>query len=252
MTNQEHAAIPGRPGKEQNNMNCWKLVFIAFVFFSLGKSYGENLSAPDRAYLIAHLEMTRDFVIDTTRGVTKEQWLFKSGPLRWSIAQCIDHLAQTEAYGLKAMRERVMTSEEPLVGTYPSTAKNRKAIPEKPRRMSKVDDAIIIRWMTDRSPAIATPVEQRPPIEEVAPRATFDDPQSVVQEFLNARAATLQYARTTNDDLRGHFIQAPMDGFPEIKFHDAYQWLLRISAHTERHLMQVQEVRRSAGYPPQP
>lgn len=40
-----------------------------------------------------------------------------------------------------------------------------------------------------------------------------------------------------------------MAGFPHMHFSDAYQWLLRMSAHTERHLMQVQEVRRSAGYP---
>jgi len=40
-----------------------------------------------------------------------------------------------------------------------------------------------------------------------------------------------------------------MDGFPDVKYTDVYQWLLRASAHTERHLMQVQEVRRSPGYP---
>lgn len=230
-------------------MNFQTRFCLALVLFSLRASHGEMLSAADRTYLVAHLEMTREFVIDTTRGLTKQQWMFKPQPLRWSIAQCIDHLAQTEAYVLKTMRERVLISEEPLTGAYPSTAKNRKAMPEKPLRMSKVQDAIVIRWMTDRTAAIAQPVEQRSPVEEIAPRATFDDPQSVVQDFLEARAATLQYVKTTNDDLRGHFTQAPMEGFPEIQFHDVYQWLLRLSAHTERHLMQIHEVRRSPGYP---
>jgi hypothetical protein len=225
---------------------------LALVLLSLRLAHGQTLSTADRAYLVAHLEMTREFVIDTTRGLTKQQWIFKAQPLRWSIAQCIDHLAQTEAYVLKTMRERVLTSEKPLTGAYPSTAKNRKAIPEQPMRMSKAQDAIVLRWMTDRIPAIAQPVEQRSPVDEIAPRANFDDPRSVLQAFLEARAETLQYVRTTQDDLRGHFTQAAMDGFPEIKFHDVYQWLLRLSAHTERHLMQVHEVRRSPGYPSEP
>jgi len=233
-------------------MHCWRFLAVASLVVSLHQSRAESISNADRAYLVAHLEMTREFVVDATRGLTKEQWLFKPGPLRWSTAQCIDHLAQSEAYVLKMVRERVLESEEPLVGAFASTAKGRQAIEEKPHRMSKEEDAIIIRWMTDRSPAVEIPVEQRPPIEEIAPRATFDDPESVLRHFLEVRAETLQYIRTANDDLRGHFTQAPLAGFPAMKFHDGYQWILRMSAHTERHLMQVHELRRDVAYPRQP
>jgi hypothetical protein len=51
-----------------------------------------------------------------------------------------------------------------------------------------------------------------------------------------------------NDDLRGHFLTAPLPRF-NVQFADAYQWILRMSAHVERHLMQVHEIRRSKGYP---
>jgi hypothetical protein len=163
----------------------------------------------------------------------------------------IDHLAQTEEYLLKLVRERVLASNEPLVGAFPSTTRNRKLTTEQPVRMSRVEDAFILRWMTDRTPSAATPVEQRPPIEEVAPRTTINDPQSAVGHFFPARADTIQYVKTTQDDLRGHFSQSPMSGFPNMQFSDAYQWLLRMSAHTERHLMQIHEVRRTKGYPRQ-
>ncbi len=225
-----------------------RALFLSLVVVVLPLS-GEAISSADRAYLVSHLEMTREFVRDATRGLTNEQWLFKPAPLRWSIAQCIDHIARSEEYVVQLILDRVLHAEQPLTGAFPSTAKGRTARDEKPRRMTGSDDAVILRWMTDRTSATATPVEQRPPIEEIAPRSSFDDPLSALDHFLKVRAATIEYVKTTQDDLRGHFTQVALVGFPEVKFHDAYQWLLRMSAHTERHLVQVQEVKRATGYP---
>jgi hypothetical protein len=209
----------------------------------------ETISDADRAYLVSHLEMTREFVRDTGRGLTKEQWLYHTAPRRWSIAQCIDHLAASEEYVLRMVRERLLSSNEPLINAFPSVGGGRKRVADPPRRMAHFEDAIIIRWMTDRTSASSTPVEQRPPIEEVAPSETIDRPQATLDRFLRVRAATIDYVRTTRDDLRGHFSQSPMEGFPNVPFTDGYQWLLRMSAHTERHLIQVHEIRRSSGYP---
>ena len=234
-------------------MRYGQFLVLWSLSFTIQPARAESISNADRAYLVAHLEMTREFVIQGTGGLTKDQWLFKPGPLRWSVAQCIDHLAATEEYVVKMVRERVLTAAEPLAGAFPSIAKNGLAVVEKPHPMSKLEDAIVLRWMTDRTLATQTPVEQRPPIEEVAPRETFADPQSALEHFLAVRAATIQYAKTTADDLRGHFTQVALGpGFSEMKFHDGYQWLLRMSAHTERHLIQVQEVQRSTGYPSGP
>ena len=222
---------------------------LALPFVIVVAASSEPITDADRAYLISHLEMTREFVRDTTRGLTNEQWLYQPGPRRWSIAQCIDHLALTEEYVLQLVRKQMLTSNEPLRGAFPSTSKNRKQPADAPRRMSHVEDAFILRWMTDRTPATGTSVEQRPAIEEIAPRTKIDEPQSALEHFFRARTATINFLRTTQDDLRGHFALSPMEGFPNMTFSDAYQWLLRMSTHTERHLMQVHEVRRSGGYP---
>ncbi len=135
--------------------------------------------------------MTRDFVRDTTRDLTREQWLYQPGPRHWSIAQCIDHLARTEEYVLHTVRERLLSSDEPLVNVFPSVSGGRKRTAEPPRRMSRLEDAIILRWMTDRTSASSTPVEQRPPIQEVAPRQVITDPQSALHHFLLVRAAMI-------------------------------------------------------------
>ena len=209
----------------------------------------ETISDADRAYLLSHLQMTREFVQDTTRGLTKEQWVYQPRPGSWSIAQCIDHLARTEEYVLQLVRERLLTSAEPLLGAFPSASKGRKPVPEQPRRMSIVEDAFILRGMTDRTSAVAVPVDRRPPIEEIAPRTSITEPHSALEHFLDVRATTLEYIRTTQDDLRGHFSQAAARPEFPVKFLDAYQWLLRMSAHTERHLVQIHDVRRSDRYP---
>ena len=51
----------------------------------------------------------------------------------------------------------------------------------------------------------------------------------------------LQYARTTDDDLRSHAIQKSKT--------DMYQWFLMISTHSQRHILQIQEIKADAAYP---
>ena len=54
------------------------------------------------------------------------------------------------------------------------------------------------------------------------------------------------YKRQTQDPLREHFFKHPVLGDL-----DAYQWILLISAHTERHVNQILEVKASPGFPKQ-
>jgi hypothetical protein len=209
----------------------------------------EPITKDDRAYLVAHLEMTREFVRDTTRGLTKEQWLHSPGAKQWSTAQCVEHLARTEEYVLQMVRERLLPATAPVLGAFPSLAKGGKQASEQAKRMGPTEDAWVLRWITDRPPRLKTPVQNRPPVEEIAPRDVIDDPQAVLAHFIKVRAATLEYMRTTNDDLRGHSANTSMGIFPQMPFSDGYQWLLRMSGHTERHLMQIHDIRRSAGFP---
>jgi hypothetical protein len=51
----------------------------------------------------------------------------------------------------------------------------------------------------------------------------------------------LAIARTTNDDLRGRYLEAQ-----EL---DGYQYLLILSAHTQRHARQIEEIKTSADFP---
>lgn len=51
----------------------------------------------------------------------------------------------------------------------------------------------------------------------------------------------LELARTTDEDLRGRRFQGGNM--------DVYQWFLMISSHSQRHIVQIREIRDAAGFP---
>jgi hypothetical protein len=211
-----------------------------------------EMTANERAYLRDHLRMTSRFLVDTAQRYSHKQLLYKQAPNRWSIAQCIEHLARSEEYIVNLIRTEMLKQEGPLRGMFPSLVRSGSPETQGPnvRRMARLDDGPTYLQMTDRTRAATTPVEQRPPIGEVAPSAVIEDPQKVIAKFLQVRKATIAYVESTKDDLRGHYGEASLFLFPEVQpVQDAYQWLLRMSAHTERHLMQIHEVEESPEFP---
>jgi hypothetical protein len=62
-----------------------------------------------------------------------------------------------------------------------------------------------------------------------------------LQDFAEKRAKTIEYARTTQDDLRAHVTPGPRV--------DGYQYLLMMAGHSERHVAQMNEVKTATGYP---
>jgi hypothetical protein len=123
----------------------------------------------DRAYLVAHLEMTLQIIVDATQNLTREQWLYSPESNRWSIAQCVDHLANTEGFVLEMVRDRLIKSDKPIE-PFPSLSSNvpRGTVP--PARLPRVADALLIRASPDRTQAVRLPGESRPPIEPPASR----------------------------------------------------------------------------------
>ena len=49
------------------------------------------------------------------------------------------------------------------------------------------------------------------------------------------------YVKTTGDDLRAHFVERERS--------DAYQWLLLVTAHDQRHILQIHEVKSDPKFP---
>ena len=63
----------------------------------------------------------------------------------------------------------------------------------------------------------------------------------MLADYRRAHARLLDYARTTTDDLRAHYVAR--------QGCDAYQWALLISTHEQRHILQIRQIKASAAYP---
>jgi hypothetical protein len=179
----------------------------------------EALTPQDREVLIGHLERTRKIYRDAIADLTPEQWSFKPSPAQWSIADCAEHLVLTEYALMEMVRDKMMK------GPAPGDASG-----------ERVTDESVLRFVTDRSQKGKVP-------EMLHPKSKYGSMAEVVAAFEQAREISLEYVRTTSDDLRGRWNKTARGRM------DAYQYLLMMAAHVERHSMQMQEVKSSPGYP---
>lgn len=181
----------------------------------------QPLTQHDREFATASMQASRKLFLDSVSGLTPEQWNFKAAPDRWSIAECAEHIALSEDFISGLAKNQMMKTP---------------AAPEK-RAEVKVTDQDILDKVPDRSQKFKAP-------EPIAPKKTFAEPDQAVTHFKESRDKNIEYIETTADDLRDHFLPHPVLG-PL----DAYQWLLLMSAHTERHTLQILEVKADPKYP---
>jgi hypothetical protein len=64
-----------------------------------------------------------------------------------------------------------------------------------------------------------------------------------VKHFVESRSRTINFLQKA-EDLRAHAVDSPLG-----KKLDAYQWILYISAHSERHTKQINEVKMDPDFP---
>jgi len=110
------------------------------------------------------------------------------------------------------------------------------AAPEK-REQVKGKDQMILERMPDRSHKAQAP-------EILRPTGRWATEAELTKAFEDSRKTTMDYVRTTNDDLRDHFYDHQAFGTL-----DGYQWLLLISAHSARHTEQIEEVKADPNFP---
>lgn len=188
------------------------------VVFSSSLIAGEVTKA-DRDKLVDHLKKTEAAFLKSIDAVSDAQWTWKSAPDRWSVAETAEHITKSEDL-LRGMVEGMMKA------------------PAAPDLLAKTKgkEEVILKNIPDRSKKGTAP-------EPLVPKGSFASKAALIEAFKAARAKTLAIASGTSD-LRA-YAQA---GLPVGEI-DAYQGVLFLSAHTERHTKQIDEVKATAGYP---
>jgi DinB family protein len=204
-------------------MKKWLALFLILIVTVSMTATDQTLSKADRDKGVAELEGSRQMFLDATKGLSQAQWNFKAGPDRWSIAECAEHIALSEDFIFGLVTARIVKG--------PATPEKRDAV--------KGKDEGIIAMMQDRSHKATAP-------EPIDPKKNPIPAEDSVKQFLASRARTIDYIKTTPDDLRDHFADHPV---PAIGTLDGYQWIMLISGHSRRHTLQILEVKADPNFP---
>ncbi len=177
------------------------------------------MNSAERETLLRNLAESRERLLGTVKGLSREQLHFKQAPDRWSVAENVEHLTFVEG--------RVLGFIQKTLGEAPT--------PEK-KSVFEGKDKEMVADIAGRITRFQAP-------EPIRPCGRWSDDQ-LLNEFETARQNTRAFASNTDADLRAHFFRHPV--FGEM---DCYQWLLLIAAHCDRHRAQSEEVMASPGFP---
>jgi len=193
------------------------LLLIALLLLGVA-AFGQELTTADRERGTKYLAQTRDGIVAATKGLSEAQMKFKPAPDRWSVAETLEHIALAEDFLLQNVTDKIMKSP-----AGPADRDTAKA------------DAMVLAMIPDRSHKAQAP----PPL---VPTGRWT-PSETLDHFVKSRAQTIAFLEST-PDLRQHVADSPLR-----QSLDAYEWLLFVSAHSERHTKQILEVKADPNFP---
>jgi hypothetical protein len=202
----------GETTMKRTALNFCTLLLLCSVAF------GQTFTPADRKKAATYLDETRDGVVAATKGLSEAQMKFKPAPDRWSVAETLEHIVLVEDSLLPNVIDKVMKS--------PPGAADRDT--------AKID-AMVLAMIPDRSHR----AQAAPP---VTPAGRWT-PADTLDRFLRTRSKTIALLEST-PDLRAHASDSPL-GQPL----DAYQWVLFMAAHSQRHAKQILEVKADPDFP---
>ncbi|MGE0862256.1 MAG: DinB family protein [Vicinamibacterales bacterium] len=185
------------------------LLFVAVPALAGPMTIGE------RQRLVAHLEMTEAWLDSETLGLSEAQLKFKMTPESWSVEEVVMHLAIAEPQ-------------------YWQSFKDSLAKPVQPNFKPQATDVAMLWYGIDRTQRTTTG-------EARVPRGQYPTLKAAHDSFKKLRLEMLKLAKESQDDLRARqYLTASQD---------LYQWFLMISTHSQRHILQIREVKAHKNFP---
>lgn len=179
-----------------------------------------TLTAEERKYAVEYFAKTRARLLGDLKGLSENQLTWKADTSRWSIYQCMEHIALAEN----------------LIWQWVQMTEHQAPTPDK-RNGAKATTDELVKQMLDRSHKFNAP-------EMLRPETRFSSTAAAVEAYTLRRDSTMEYIRTTQDDLKDHFVTHPVFGVI-----DLYQALVMLAAHSERHTLQIEEVMADPHFP---
>jgi hypothetical protein len=180
----------------------------------------KTMTATERTFVVQFLKETESDVFKSVKDLTQAQLNFKPAPEKWSVADCVKHIAASEKELWVMVQETLKQSENP-----------------DKRVEIKFSDKDLIKAVEDRSHKSTTFAALEPA------NSPYKTAAEALAGFKAERERLIAFVNTTQADLRNHVLMLPLGTY------DAYQFVLLISAHTNRHVQQIEEVKAHVDFP---
>jgi DinB superfamily len=197
-----------------------KIFAIALLLLFAATGFAQ-LTKDEKKMASKNLKATLKVLQKSVKGLSDAQLNFKPAPDKWSIKECVYHLA---------------ISETNLWGWAQGTL----AAPANPdkRKDIKMTDEKLLAGIEDRTNKVKTGENFEPK------NAKWASAAEAMKFLKEERQKHIDALKSSTEDYRNHVAeQSPVGPI------DAYQVILLMSAHTVRHSKQIDEVKASAGYP---
>jgi len=186
-------------------------VLLATTVLRLGAA---PMTDGERQRLLAHLDMTESWLVSEVSDLSDEQLRFRRAPDTWNIMDVVEHLAIAEPQYWKHLQDSTK---------QPETTEKAEAT-----------DAGILWYGIDRT-------DRQKTGEARVPKGKYSTIKDSLADFRALRVSMRDYAKTTSDGLRSRRL---IDGNM-----DVYQWFLMISTHSQRHILQIREIKADPKFP---
>lgn len=171
--------------------------------------------------MCSRLESSLQALAEETKGLSDLQWRFKPDPDSWSVAQCVEHLADVEVsvYG----RVQSIMQEG-----FSDPALCQEALGK---------EVFLSRAVPKRGRKVQAP-------KQPGGAAGFSSLAGGLEAFAQLRGVTLWFAQTTDAELEKYV-------YPHFVFGqlNLQQWLLMLGLHCERHTAQIGEIKANPEFP---
>lgn len=168
------------------------------------------MEAHEKGKTLANLEEGRKAVLHALSGVTGEVAAKRPAPGRWSVLECVEHLAISEDY---------------LFSQIAASRYSDAAMANKDR------EATIPLRGVDRTRAVQTP-------EAARPTGRFSTLRGAEEHFIASRERTIRFVEDCGEDLRCRLTSHPLVGTV-----NCHEMLLIMAAHAHRHSKQIEEIK---------
>jgi len=180
------------------------------------------MEVEERKSLLADLENGRRALLDVLSGVTEEVASRSPAPGKWSVIECVEHLAIAEDYLFSQIAASCYADAPTL------------SMPNRNR------EALILSRGLDRTRTVQSPEGGRP-------KGRFATLREAVQYFLASRERTVRFVENYSEDLRSKLTSHPIIGTV-----NCHEMLLMMAVHPHRHSKQIEEIKTALGHSGQP